>query len=494
MSTSNPVAVEQTNLQWEGFPSDVLVDLRPRHGGGLRERLEHGLRTAIQSRRLVAGAALPPTRVLAAELGISRSVVVGAYANLRADGYLEARQGAGTRVRLDAAPSRTAVRDRRRPVELPPAPPIQAVGGLPDPALFPRAQWLRHYRAAVAELPDRGLTYPDTRGAKALRVALTAYLGRVRGVTCEPDRLLVCGGVTQGLTLVCRALRRSGARRVAIEDPCFGVHREAIAMTGLEPVPVPIDERGLDAAALDGHDVAAVLVAPAHAYPTGATLDARRRRDLVAWAHRHDALIIEDDYDAEFRYDRVPIGALQGLAPDRVVYLGSASKTVSPALRLGWAAAPADLIAALQREKRFDDMGSGLLEQLAFARFVDRGDFARYLRRVRPLYRARRDATIAALNALPEVRWQGAAAGLHLHVTLPGDVDMARLASVASGQGVLVDDAAAHWADPAQAPPSLVLGYGQLSEPTIQRAIAVLAAAIAASRRVTSPRASPRPA
>ena len=486
--------MEQTNLRWEGFPSDVLLDLRPQHGGGLRERLEHGLRAAIQSRRLVAGAALPPTRVLAAELRISRSVVVAAYANLCADGYLEARQGAGTRVRLDerhdAAPTRSAVRDRRRPVALPPVPPIRAVGGLPDPALFPRAQWLRHYRAALAELPHRQLTYPDPRGAKALRLALTAYLGRVRGVTCEPDRLLVCTGVTQGLTLVCRALRRAGARRLAIEDPCFAPHREAVAMTGLEPVPVPIDERGLDAAALDGHDVGAVLVAPAHTYPTGATLDARRRRELVGWARRRDAIIIEDDYDAEFRYDRVPIGALQGLAPDRVVYLGSASKTISPALRLGWAAAPPELIEALQREKRFDDMGSGLLEQLAFARFVDRGDFARYLRRVRPIYRARRDATIAALGErLPEARWQGAAAGLQLHVTLPGDVDVPELVRTTSERGVLVEDAAVHWADPAHAPPSLVLGYGELGEPTIQRAITVLAAAIAASRALTRPRA-----
>ena len=467
------MAVQQTNPRWEGFPSDVLVDLRPQHGRGLRERLEHGLRTAIQSRRLVAGAALPPTRVLAAELGISRSVVVAAYANLTADGYLEARQGAGTRVRHDGASAAP-------PVEAPawarPAPALRMVGGLPDPALFPRTQWLRHYRAALAELPDRLLTYPDPRGATRLRAALTAYLGRVRGVTTEPGHVLVCAGVSQGVTLTCRALQRAGAQRIAVEDPCFAPHREAIAMTGLEPVPVAVDERGLDVAALDRHDVAAVLVAPAHSYPTGATLDTGRRRDLVAWARRHDTLIIEDDYDAEFRYDRYPIGALQGLAPDHVVYLGSASKTVSPALRLGWAAVPPAYAAALEREKRLDDMGSGLLEQLAFARFADRGDFARYLRRVRPIYRARRDATVTALQArLPEVRHQGAAAGLHLHVTLPAGVDERALARAAADRGVLVEEAARHWADPSQAPPSLVLGYGPLSEPAIRRGIGVLA-------------------
>lgn len=473
------MAVEQTNQPWEGFPSDVLVDLRPGRGRGLRERLEYGLRAAIQSRRLVAGAALPPTRVLAAELGISRSVVVAAYANLAADGYLEARQGAGTRVRLDSEPAPVARTDPPRPPWQRPPPALRMVGGLPDPALFPRLEWVRHYRAALTELPDPLLTYPDTRGARRLRTALTAYLGRVRGVTTEPERVLVCAGVTQGLALVCRALRRGGARRIAIEDPCFAPHREAIAMTGLEPVPVAVDERGLDVAALDAHDVAAVLLAPAHSYPTGSTLDTTRRRDLLAWARRHDALIVEDDYDAEFRYDRVPIGALQGLAPDHVVHLGSASKTVSPALRLGWVAAPPALAGALELEKRLDDMGSGLLEQLAFARFVDRGDFARYLRRVRPIYRARRDATIAALaELLPQVQHRGAAAGLHLHVTLPAGTDERAVAQAAAERGVLVEEAARHWADPAQAPPSLVLGYGPLSEPAIRRAVTILAAAM----------------
>ena len=288
--------------------------------------------------------------------------------------------------------------------------------------------------------------------------------------------MLVCAGFTQGLTLVCRALRRAGASRVAVEEPCFGLHREAIAMTGIEPVPVAMDDRGIDPAALAGLDVAAVLVAPAHSYPIGATLDRRRRRELVAWARRSDALIIEDDYDAEFRYDRLPIGALQGLEPDRIVYVGCSSKTLTPALRLGWVAAPPDLIDAIEREKRFDDMGSALIEQLAFARFVDRGDFSRHLRRVRPIYRGRRDATIAALaEHLPEATWRGAAAGLHLHVTLPPDVDERALAHAAFERGVLVEDARWHWADGADVPPSLVLGYGAIPEPAIGRAVATIA-------------------
>src|SRR5215217_6060346 len=354
---------EQTNSELEGFPSDVLIDLRAGSGRGLREKLEHGLRSAIQQRRLAAGTKLPPTRVLAAELGVSRSVVVETYANLRADGYLEARQGAGTRVRLDAQHPRprsareTARHNREsffeRPRQASPlgAPPIRLIGGLPDPSLFPRNRWVRHYREALAELPDPELTYPSTLGAERLRAVLSSYLGRVRGLCTAPDRMLVCGGFTQGVTLVARALHRSGGRRIAVEDPCFGLHRRAIALTGMEPVPVPVDERGIDPALIEDLDVDAVVVAPAHSYPTGGTLDADRRAQLVDWAERRDALIIEDDYDAEFRYDRMPVGALQGLSPDRVVYVGGASKTVSPALRLGWMALPAYLVRPVEREK-----------------------------------------------------------------------------------------------------------------------------------------------
>jgi GntR family transcriptional regulator / MocR family aminotransferase len=441
---------------------------------------------------LVPGAAVPPTPVLAAELGISRSVVVDAYDNLAADGYLEARQGSGTRVRPGAPAARPPRHETgrdgleaffeapRRTLQL--RAPIRLLGGLPDAALFPRREWVRHYRAALAALPDPELGYPDVRGAEPLRVAMAAYLGRVRGVATAPERLLICAGVTQGLTLVCRALARLGVRRIAIEDPCFGMHREAIAMAGLQPVPVPVEADGLDPARLEAVDVRAVLVAPAHSYPTGAVLDARRRRDLVGWADRRDALIIEDDYDAEFRYDRVPVGALQGLAPERVIYVGSVSKTVTPALRLGWVAAPSGLNDRLEREKHLDDMGSSLLEQLAFARFTESGDLAPFLRRVRPIYRERRNAMIAALaEHVPTARWQGAAAGLHLHVMLPDGVDERAVTFAAFDRGVLVEDAAWHWARPEEAAPSIVLGYGSCSEPMIRRGVALLADALAAA-------------
>jgi GntR family transcriptional regulator / MocR family aminotransferase len=477
---------EQTNSPHDGFPSDLLIDLRRENGRGLRERLEHGLRGAIQRGRLVAGAPLPPTRVLAAELAISRSVVVEAYGNLVADGYLEASQGSGTRVRslagAVAPPSArgddaTSFFGRPRAASPFAGPQLRLIGGLPDPALFPRKRWLRHYRAGLSELPDPELTYPPTRGAEPLRVQLAAYLGRVRGVSTTPDDLLVCTGFTQGVTLVCRALRRAGARRIAVEDPCFGLHRRAVALTGLEPVPVPVDAHGLDVAALSGHDdIAAALIAPAHSYPTGATLSTERRGELTRWARERDALLIEDDYDAEFRYDRTPIAALQGLAPERIAYIGGASKIVSPALRLGWIAIPPRLAHAVEREKRFDDMGSPLLEQLAFARFIGSGDLSRYLRRVRPVYRERRDAAIAAVSELlPESRWQGAAAGLHLHVLLPGGADERALVRAAFDRGLLLEDAGWHWADPRQAPASIIVGYGTVPPPAIRRGVAVIA-------------------
>jgi GntR family transcriptional regulator/MocR family aminotransferase len=440
---------------------------------------------------------LPPSRVLARELGISRSVVVQAYGDLTADGHLEARQGSGTRVAAPRdAPARPGGRERRpsRPASVlyDPAPAVRLLGGLPDPQLFPRAAWLRHYRAAVTELPDAGLSYPDSLGAAPLRAALAAYLGRVRGVITEPERVLVCGGVTQGVVLICRALHRAGARRIATEEPGFQLHREAIRATGLETVPVPVDEHGLDVARLEEAGVDAVLVAPAHSYPLGSTLSGDRRRALIEWARRSEALVIEDDYDAELRYDRTPIGALQGHAPDRVAYLGSASKTLAPALRLGWVAAPPDLVLALNREKALDDMGCSATEQLALARFIAKGDLARHLRRVRPVYRRRRDESVAALAALlPEARRQGAAAGLHLHLTLPDDVDVRALRRGAYERGYLVEDAAWHWADRSQAPPSILFGYGTLAGPLARRSVATLAELVGEAR-VSAPPPTPR--
>jgi GntR family transcriptional regulator/MocR family aminotransferase len=297
----------------------------------------------------------------------------------------------------------------------------------------------------------------------------------VRGVAADPDRTMITAGLTQALVLVCRALRRRGVEAVAVEDPCFGLHREAIRNTGLRVTSVPVDGDGIDVARLAERKVGAVLVAPAHSYPTGAVLSTERRAALVAWARDHDALVIEDDYDAEFRYDRAPIGALQGLAPEQVAYAGCVSKTLVPALRLGWIVLPRNLVDEVIREKVLDDMGTTLLEQLALARFIGGGGLTRHLRRVRPIYRRRRDATLQAIStALPGALPTGIAAGLHLYVQLPNGCDESGLVEAARRRGLHIEGASRHFSDPASAPPALVLGYGSTDEAAIRSGLALL--------------------
>jgi GntR family transcriptional regulator/MocR family aminotransferase len=447
---------------------------------GLREQLQQQLRSTIQQGRLPAGTLLPASRTLARELGVARSVVVDAYEHLAADGYVVGHQGSGTRV------SPIAHQEIRRPTgSTQPVHTIRFVGGLPDPAFFPRAEWLRHYRAALNDIPNDRLGYPGPLGALPLREALTNYIGRVRGVATTAGRVLIATGLTQAIVLVCRALRSRGVEAIAVEDPCFGVHREAIINAGLRVVPVPVDDNGLNVARLAELQVGAVLVAPAHSYPIGAVLSVARRAALIEWAQRNDGLIIEDDYDAEFRYDRAPIGALQGLAPERVAYAGCASKTLTPALRLGWIALPGWLVDDVLREKLFDDMGTTLLEQLALARFIETGGMARHLRRVRPLYRSRRDTALEALaTSLPGSVPTGIAAGLHVYVQLPNSHDELRLIETARKRGLLIEGARWHWSLPQSAPPALVLGYGSTKESAIRSGMTMLGSIY---RKNTSP-------
>jgi GntR family transcriptional regulator/MocR family aminotransferase len=291
--------------------------------------------------------------------------------------------------------------------------------------------------------------------------------------------MVLSTGFAQGLRLVCRVLRQRGLRAVAIEDPCHTEQREAVHAAGLRARPIPVDEGGLRVdrlRALPG-DVGAVFVTPAHQFPTGAVLAPERRAALLEWAAARGALVVEDDYDAEYRYDREPIGALQGLAPERVVHAGSASKTLAPALRLGWVALPADLVAEVAAVKREEDLGSPALDQLAFADFLERGELDRHLRRMRQLYRRRRDALVAALRArLPRWRIHGVAAGLHLMADVGAGVDERALVEAAARRSVGVYGVRPHRARPG--PPALLLGYGALPEPDIAEGVARLAAAL----------------
>jgi GntR family transcriptional regulator/MocR family aminotransferase len=455
---------------------ELLVRLDRRSRETLSSQLERQLREAVREGRLRPGARLPSTRALAAELGISRGLVVGAYAQLRAEGYLDLRQGASPRV-AKAATAATAPGSEARDD----LPRFNLRPDLPDFAAFPRDEWLRSYRAALKRAADQDLAYGDVRGALVLRRSLAEYLGRVRGLVAEPEHLFVCGGFSQGIGLIGRVLLRAGSRTIGIEDPGHAVIREIVERTGLETVPIPVDDDGIDVAALARASPDAVLVTPAHQFPTGAVLAPERRAALIDWSVRTGALIVEDDYDAEFRYDRAPVGALQGLAPDRVAYIGSASKTLAPTLRLGWLIAPGGVVHELADEVLYTSIAPARLQQLALADFLDRGELDRHLRRMRLRYRRRRDILIRALaRELPMVDVRGIAAGLHVLAVLPEGHDERRIVAEARARKLGLYGLGEHRIR-TRGEPALVLGYAVAGDSTIPSAVRELAAAVKAA-------------
>src|SRR4051794_1022249 len=339
------------------FAPELLVSVERGGNGSLRAQIEHELRRAVRSGRLRAGTPLPSTRVLARQLGVARGVVVEAYAQLAAEGYLRTRQGAPTRVAPVAAQPRSA---SPRPEASPP-PRYDLRASVPDLSAFPRKAWLAAERRAVAALPHAALDYPEPNGSARLRVALASYLGRARGLVADPQRIVITTGTLQSVGLLANVLRERGVERIAVEQPGFHIHRALLRRRGLTAVPVPVDPDGLVVARLPPNGVRAVLVTPAHQMPLGAVLPPERRAALLEWAEQHDALVVEDDYDGEYRYDREPVGALQGLAPERVAYLGSASKVLAPALRIGWMGVPSWLGRGGAGGEGWGDPGAPLL-------------------------------------------------------------------------------------------------------------------------------------
>src|SRR5215469_1932912 len=383
-------------VEWSGSGPEVLVTLDRGRGTPLRAQLEDQFRQAIRSGRLGSGEQVPSSRALASLLDLSRGLVQEAYAQLQAEGYLVTRGGSATRVAWAA--SRTEPTGRRPPA--PAAAPTVAdfQSGVPDLGSVPREDWAWAMREACRTAPNTAFDYSDPQGSPRLREVLAAYLRRVRAMDTHADQVVVCTGMQQGAGLVMRALAARGVARVAVEDPGAetGIPAAA-AWAGMTAVPVPVDELGIDVAALDASGAGAVLVTPAHQWPTGVVLAPARRRELITWAARRGGVIIEDDYDAEFRYDREPVGSLQGLAPDQVVTLGTVSKSMAPALRLGWIVSPAALAGDLARAKDLTDRGSPGLDQLALAILIQAGRYDRHLRRMRAEYAARRDVLVSAL-------------------------------------------------------------------------------------------------
>ncbi|KIQ67009.1 GntR family transcriptional regulator [Kitasatospora griseola] len=440
--------------------------------GGLAGRLTWGLRAAVRDGRLGVGERLPASRVLAAELGVSRGVVVEAYEQLAAEGYLVGRRGSGTRVAAGVAAVGPGPVSRVAPVEVR----YDLKPGTPDLGAFPRAAWAAAVRRALLEAANSDLGYPDPAGLSQLRGELAAYLGRVRAVVARPERVAVVSGVGQGLALLVQVLAAGGRQRIAVEDPGSPGALELLRAHGVRPIGVRVDEEGLVVGELAASGADAVLVTPAHQYPTGVVLSARRRTELAAWA-RAGGLVIEDDYDAEFRYDREPLGAVQGLAPERTVYLGSLSKTLAPGLRLGWAVLPDHLVEEFAQAKLYADLGTGAIDQLAFAALLESGGYDRHLRTVRPRYRARRDALVAALRRhLPEAELRGVAAGLHLCADLPDGVDEQAVAEAALRRGVRVATVGPGRLVPGR--PAIALGYAGVAEQRLQDAAALLGEAV----------------
>ena len=319
--------------------SGIDLHLEPA-GPGLRRGLTDALREAVRTGRLAPGTRLPSSRSLAADLGIARNTVADAYGDLVAEGWLTARQGSGTRVaeRSVVRPAREAAPPRREPAR----PAYDLVPGRPDLASFPRAAWLKAARRALARAPHEALGYGDPRGRPELRTALADYLSRARGVRADPERIVICSGFSDGLTLLGAVLRRRGLRSVAVESYGLDTHWNLLHRSGLRTSPLPFDGLGTDTRDMTG--ARAVLLTPAHQFPMGVPLHPDRRAAVVAWARRTGGLVLDDDYDGEFRYDRQPVGALQGLDPDRVIYLGTASKSLAPGLRIAWMVLPEELV------------------------------------------------------------------------------------------------------------------------------------------------------
>lgn len=451
-----------------GLPAsgpELLVELRRGGERSLRAQLEEGLRAGVREGRLAAGARLPSSRTLARDLAISRRLVVEAYAQLTAEGYLRARPGSGTYV---AASGPVAAARPRRPMEdAAPLPRYDFFPGAPDLSAFPRQAWTRTLRDVLRTLPHAALGYQDPRGVDVLRVQLAEYLARVRGVAAAPEQIVVVSGVTQALALLASVLVARGTPRIAVEDPSLPAHRTVLERHGATLVPVPVDAEGIRVDLLQASGAHAAVVTPAHQMPLGMALSVARRGALLAW----DGLVIEDDYDAEFRYDRTPLGAVQGLAPGRVAYTGSTSKTLAPGIRLGWLVLPETLAAAVADAKLHADMGTDVLSQHVLARLIETRAYDRHLRVLRRRHRARREAFVVAVaRHLPTARPEGIAAGLHSVVSLPEQIDVAAFEHACARRGVRVSGTR---------PDRLMLGYANIAPPAMDDAVAQLAAALA---------------
>jgi len=439
--------------------------------------LAAAIREAVDDGRLRTGDRLPASRVLAADLGVSRGVVVAAYERLVEQGLAEGRAGGGTVVTASgvvARPTPASVGPARRPAAA-----LDLSPGVPDLSAFPRAAWLRAERAVLTEVGAADLGYGDMRGHVALRTALAGWLARTRGVRVDPEGVLVVAGVAQALALLWRVLGARGVTEVAVEDPGSKGARDQLESWGMRAVGVPVDGDGAQVARIPER-VTTIMLTPAHQFPTGVVLAADRRRALLERVTATDGLVVEDDYDAEHRYDRPPVAALQAAAPEHVAHTGSTSKTLAPGMRLGWLVPPRRYLDDLVQARHDADLGSPALPQLVLARLLEDGGYDLHLRRVRRRQRRRRDAVVESVRRhLPAAEVTGIAAGLHVLVLLPHGVDDVAAAQRAASAGVIVHPLSRHrQARAAGERPGLVLGYAAHPPDRLETAVRAIAAAI----------------
>lgn len=470
-------------IDWRRAGPDLLVALDRR--GPLGVQIQDRVRAAIRDGRLAAGERLPSTRRLAEQLGVSRGTVVDVYEQLLAEGYVESTAGSGTRVAASAGGEQHQVRPHYAPSISEPRPDVDFEYGIPDLSSVPLADWAWAVSEATRTLPTAELGDEAPAGSIHLRAVVTAYHRRVRAGCAAAEDAIVVAGFRQGLALTLATLANHGYERVALEDPGPREHDVIARRAGLEPVPVPVDCDGLDVGRLFESGARAVLLTPAHQCPTGVVLGPGRRRELRAWAAQVDGLVIEDDYDAEFRYDRQPVGSLQGLDPDHVIALGSVSKTLAPAIRLGWVFAPRRFVDGIVDEKRLNSRGAPGLDQEALALLMESGRYDRHLRRMREIYRARRDALVGAIDVEfgPAARLEGLAAGCHALLRLPHGVSEQAVTRAARSMSVGVRGLGEYQvgsghAQPHPWSPAVVLGFGNVTETQIRRGIRMLAEAV----------------
>jgi GntR family transcriptional regulator/MocR family aminotransferase len=480
-------------VEWALGGPDILLTL-DQSAGPMKIQIQDQLRAAIRENRVGAGERLPSTRRLAELLGVSRGTVVEVYEQLLAEGYVESAVGSGTRVATMPAGWQDGQAAPIVSTPASPSPPPFEVDfeyGIPDLGSMPLPAWSWALSEATKTLPTAELGDEELAGSRHLREVVTAYHRRVRSGYAVAEDAVIVSGFRQGLGFVLSTLEQCGIQQIALEDPGPREHDVIARRAGLEAVPVPVDAHGLDVARLRETRARAVLLTPAHQCPTGVVLSPSRRHDLVAWADEVDGVILEDDYDAEFRYDRQPVGSLQGLNPTRVIALGSVSKTLAPAIKLGWVLAPARFATGIVEEKRLSSRGAPGLDQEALALLMETGRFDRHLRRMREVYRTRRDVLTAEVeHAFGPGRLQGLSAGCHALLRLPDGTSERAVEATAATMGVRVNGLGHYRFVPSEEkaeveshPPALVIGFGNVSEANLSKGIWKLAEAVEEGRK-----------